>query len=378
MEKIPENLKKIPLSGPDITSLEKQEVLEVLDSRHLSQGKKVEKFESLIKNYIGSKHAIAVNSGTSGLHLIVKSLGLKEGDEVITTPFSFIASSNCLLMEKVKPVFVDVDEKTFNLDSDLIEEKINENTKAILVVHIFGHPANMEKINEIAKKHNLYVIEDACEAIGAEYKNKRVGNFSDASVFAFYPNKQLTTGEGGMILTNNDNIARLCKSMRNQGRNETGEWLKYERLGYNYRLDEMSSALGVAQMMRIEEILKKRQKVVDMYLEKLKDISGVIVPYVSNDVKMSWLVFTIRVDEKIRNNVLQYLQDKGIGCRNYFPSIHLEPFYKELFGYKKGDFPISEKISNQTINLPFYNNLKEEDIKIVVGELNNAINSTNE
>jgi perosamine synthetase len=361
------------LSSPDITDIEINEVLEVLKSRHLSQGPKIEQFEKIFSEYIGCKYAIAVNSGTSALHLVVRGLGLKEGDEVITTPFSFVASSNCLLMEKVNPIFVDIDEKTYNINPDLIEKKINEKTKAILVVHVFGYPADMDKINKIAKKHNLFVIEDACEALGAESGHKRVGNSSTASVFAFYPNKQITTGEGGIILTNNDELARLCKSMRNQGRNDFGEWLKYERLGFNYRLDEMSAALGIGQMKRVKEILQKREDIANLYMQKLKNIKGVFLPYLSSEVKKSWFVFTIQVNPEIRDKLMKSLQEQGISCRNYFPPIHLEPFYRELFNYNAGDFPITEKISKKNIALPFYNQLTEEEIDYIVEQLKKLI-----
>lgn len=365
--------KKIPLSSPDITSLEKQKVLEVLETSCLSQGSKIKEFEKKISEFSELPYTIAVNSGTSALHLIIRSLELKEGDEVITTPFSFIASGNCLLMEKVKPVFVDIDSKTFNINPSLIEEKITPKTKAILVVHIFGQPADMDKIYEIAQKYKLKVIEDACEAIGAEYNGQKVGTQSDAATFAFYPNKQITTGEGGIIVTSNKKISELCQSMRNQGRNINGDWLTYERLGYNYRMGELNAALGVAQMERIEEILNKREKVAQMYINKLKDILEIILPPLSSNIKISWFVFVIRINKEIRQQVINFLQTQGINCRKYFPCIHLEPFYKESFQYKEGDLPVAEAISKETIALPFYNNLKEEDIDYVVNKLKKAI-----
>jgi len=365
--------KKIPLSSPDISQSEEEKVLEVLRTRHLSQGPKIEDFEKSISEYINIPYVIGVNSGTSALHLIVRSLGLKEGDEVITTPFSFIASSNCLLMEKVKPVFVDIDPKTYNLNPSLIEDKINPKTKAILVVHIFGHPADMNPIYEIAEKHGLKVIEDACEAIGAEYHGEKVGRKSDAATFAFYPNKQITTGEGGVIVTSNPKIAELCKSMRNQGRNVNGDWLVYERLGYNYRLDELSAALGVAQMERIEEILEKRKSVAENYLNELADIPEITLPFIAKEVKMSWFTFVIKVDMDKRQKIMEFLHQEGIDCREYFPCIHLEPFYKEMFGYKEGDFPIAEKISKETIALPFHNNLKSEEVDYISVKLKEAI-----
>ncbi|MFA5953745.1 MAG: DegT/DnrJ/EryC1/StrS family aminotransferase [Candidatus Pacearchaeota archaeon] len=364
-------VKHIPLSSPDINLNDKMEVLKVLSTRHLTQGPKINEFEKKFSEYLEVPYAIAVNSGTSALHLAVRSLGLQMGDEVIVTPFSFIASSNCLLMEKIKPVFVDINEKDFNIDPELIEEKITKKTKAILPVDIFGNPIKIKEIKILSEKYSLPILEDSCEALGAEYSGAKVGTLSDIATFGFYPNKQITTGEGGMIVTFNKNLAELCISMRNQGRNINGDWFFYERLGYNYRMNEMSAALGSAQMNRIEEILSKRKKVANIYLKKLKDLEGIILPY--NDENKSWFNFVIRVDEKIRNNLLKYLQTEGIECKNYFPSIHLEPFYMKEFGYKKGDFPISEKISSQTIALPFYNLLKEEDISYIKDKLEKGI-----
>ena len=253
---------QIPLSKPDITQSEKKAVLEVLNTSHLSLGKKHIEFQDKVADFVGSKYAVAVNSGTSGLHLIIRALGIGRGDEVITAPFSFIASSNAILYEGAKPVFIDIDKNTSNIDVSKIEEKITPKTKAILAVDVFSHPADWDALGKIAKKHNLFLIEDSAEALGSEYKGKKCGSFGDAAIFAFYPNKQITTGEGGMIITNNKNIADMCKSMANQGRKvENGKWLEHIRLGYNYRLDEMSCALGIAQIARIDEILKKRSQV---------------------------------------------------------------------------------------------------------------------
>ena len=241
---------KVALSRPDIGDLEKQAVMEVLDSDILALGPKQAEFEKLIADYCGCEHAVAVNSGTSGLHLLIRAYGIADGDEVITTPFSFIASSNCIVYERAKPVFVDIESDTASIDPCLIEQAITPKTKAILAVDAFGQPAKLDVIRDIAKRHDLVLIEDSCEAIGSVYKGKKAGcpDYADAAVFAFYPNKQMTTGEGGMIVTDDDRIANLCDSMRNQGRGEAGVWLSHERLGYNYRLDEMSSALGVVQM----------------------------------------------------------------------------------------------------------------------------------
>jgi perosamine synthetase len=321
---------------------------------------------------------VAVNSGTSALHLCIRSLDIKEGDEVITTPFSFIASANCILFEKAKPVFVDIEEDTLCLDADKIEEKITPKTKAILPVHVFGQPCKMDKITSVARKHNLSVIEDACEAIGAQYKHKKVGSFGDAGVFAFYPNKQITTAEGGMIVTDDEKIAKLCRSMRNQGREDDTDWLCHKRLGYNYRMSELSAALGVAQVERIDEILEKRQKVAGSYNERLQAIEGIIVPHAPGDARISWFVYVIRLDVgkfslEDRNRIMQRLRERGISCSNYFPPIHLEPLYIELFGYKGGDFPVTEAVSRSTISLPFFNNLNKNDIEYTCNTLRDII-----
>jgi perosamine synthetase len=361
---------KVPLSLPDIGNRERDAVLAVLKSGWLSMGPVVGSFENKLAEFVGQKHAVAVNSGTSGLHLIVRSLGLGEGDEVITTPFSFVASANCLLFERVRPVFVDIEPQTLNIDSELILPKINSKTKAILPVHVFGHPANMGKLLSMAGEHGLYVIEDACEAIGARYSSKLVGSESDAAVFAFYPNKQITTGEGGAILTSRDHLANLCRSMRNQGRDDQAGWYEHARLGYNYRMDEMSAALGCAQLARLTEILGKREIAAQRYTEKLRHLDGVTVPSVLPGYQMSWFVYVIRLDAKLdRNWVMGELASKGIGCRAYFQPIHLQPFYRQRFNYQPGDFPVAEAAAAATLALPFHNNLTEEDIDNVTGSL---------
>jgi perosamine synthetase len=353
----------IPLSRPDITEKEKKAVLSVLNTTSLSLGPKLEEFERKIAEYIGTKYAIAVNSATSGLHLLVRSMDIKEGDEVITTPFSFVASSNCILFEKAKPVFVDIDPETLNIDVEKIEKAINKKTKAIIAVDVFGFPANYDRLQEIAKKHSLLLIEDSAESLGSEYKGKKCGSFGNAGVFSFYPNKQITTGEGGIIVTNNKKIADVCKSLRNQGRNRYSK-IKHDILGYNFRLPEISCALGIVQLSRIDEIIEKRSKVAKLYNSKLSNIDGIKIPTVLSDHKISWFVYVIRVN-KNRDKILKQLKEKRIGCSNYFPAIHLQNHY----GYKKGSFPVTEKISKSTIALPFYNNLKEKDINIVVENL---------
>jgi len=394
---------EIPLSNPDITEKERNSVLEVLNTPNLSLGPKLEEFEKKFVTYIGTKYAVAVNSGTSGLHLCVRTLDIKDGDKVVTTPFSFISSANCILFERAEPVFVDIDEKTLNIDINKLEEKLEElkgnksKLKAILPVHIFGRPCEIEEIVELAQHYEVKVIEDAAEAIGAEYivnskvkvgrKNlndnekqaewRKVGTFGNCGVFAFYPNKQITTGEGGMIVTDDEKIYRLCRSMRNQGRGGDGAWLQHERLGYNYRISDINCALGIAQLERIEEILTKREKVARCYNEKLNDVEELILPHFEENKKISWFVYVVRLKDKYtqedRDLVLRKLKGKGIGCSNYFSPIHLQPFYRKMFGYKEGDFPVTEKVSKRTIALPFYNNLKEEEINYVCESLKEII-----
>ena len=353
--------------------------MEVLDTPNLSLGPKLEEFEKKFANYIGCKYAVAVNSGTSGLHLCVRALDIKDEDIVITSPFSFVASANCILFERANPVFVDIDEKTLNLDINQLEEKIRElrcddkNIKAILPVHMFGRPCEIDEIMEMARKYGLYVIEDACEAVGAEYLIekiwKKVGTFGECGVFAFYPNKQMTTGEGGMIVTDDENIYKLCRSMRNQGRGDDGAWLQHERLGFNYRISDINCALGIAQLERIDEILAKRERVARLYNERLKEIDELIIPHFEENKKISWFVYVVRLAESFsqesRDSVLKKLKEREIGCSNYFSPIHLQPFYRKMFGYKKGGFPVTESVSARTIALPFYNNLKEEEIDYV-------------
>ncbi|SFR18056.1 DegT/DnrJ/EryC1/StrS family aminotransferase [Desulfoscipio geothermicus] len=366
--------REVPLSLPDVGEREKEAVLSVLKSRWLSMGPVILDFEKKIADYIGVKYAVAVNSGTSGLHLIVRGLGLGEGDEVITTPFSFISSANCLLFERVRPVFADIDPQTLNIDVSQIKQKITSKTKAILPVHVFGHPADMTDILDIALKSGLNIIEDACEAIGARYNGKLAGSESDAAVFAFYPNKQITTGEGGVIVTNRKDLAGICRSMRNQGREAGAGWYEHSRLGYNYRMDEMSAALGCAQLARLSDILIKRETVAQRYTEKLRRLDGVSVPFVGPDVQVSWFVYVVRLDPEIdRDTVMRELTGRGIGCRAYFQPIHLQPFYRKAFGYKPGDFPVTEAAAVSTLALPFHNNLSEDEIDYVVTNLKEVL-----
>lgn len=359
----------IPLSSPDITDADRNAVMEVLQGKCLSIGNKQVEFEQFFARYIGVKHAIAVNSGTSGLHLVVRSMGIKDGDEVITTPFSFVASANCILMERATPVFVDIDINSWNIDTEKIERKITNKTKAILAVDLLGMPCWWLSIKRIAEKYKLFMIEDSCEALGAKYNGKLAGSFGHASVFGFYPNKQITTlGEGGMILTNNDNIAELCRSMRNQGRGKTDNWFEHLRLGYNYRLSEANCAMGITQLRRIDEILTKRNWVAQDYNEKLRDVDDVVLMSKLPNMVRSWFVYIILLKRANRDNVIRKLEAKGIQCGRYFQPIHMLPFYN-----CKERFNVTEYIAFRTIALPFHNNLTQEEINYVTDNLKIAL-----
>lgn len=371
---------KIPLAQPDLTWLERKAVLDVVESNFLSLGPKVPEFERAMAQYIGVKHAIAVNSGTSGLHLIVRALGIGRNDEVITTPFSFISSANCVLMERARPVFVDIDPETYNIDPDKVEAAITPRTKAILGVDVFGRCAEWDRIGEIARRRGLTIIEDSCEAIGAEAYGKMAGSFGDAGCLAFYPNKQMTTGEGGMILTDRDDVAALCRSMRNQGRDEGHGWLEHARLGFNYRLSDIHCALGLAQLSRIEDLLAKRAAVADLYRERLGHLDALLLPVVPRQGRLSWFVYVVRLADRFtragRDRILLALRENGIGCNKYFAPIHLQPFYVELFGFKPGDFPVTERICERTIALPFFTTITPDQVAQVADCLTQAICTT--
>lgn len=370
---------QVPLSRPDITDKEIQAVTEVLKSNHLALGPKLREFESAMAEYAGKKHAIAVNSGTSGLFLCMKALGIGPGDEVITTPFTFIATVNCILQVGAKPVFVDIDIDNYNIDPTRIEEKITDKTKAIEPVVVFGNPARIDEVCDIAKKHNLAIIEDSCEGLGSVYKGKKAGTFGDMSLYAFYPNKQITTGEGGMIITDRDDLAQMCISLRNQGRGAGGGWLAHQRMGYNFRLADINCAIGTVQLSRLEEFKTKRRQVAKWYQERLADEIRITVPQEPADTDMSWFVFVIRLADNYsqldRDSLLKKLSEKGIGVSNYFPPVHLQPFLVEEFGFKKGDFPITEAVCERTIALPFFNNLSEDEVDFVCKELKSSLNS---
>jgi len=359
-------MQRYSIAKPHITQKEKKAVMEVLNSGNLSLGPKYKEFEEKFAKKIGTKYACSVSSGTAGLHLAMIAAGIREGDEVITSPFSFIASANACLYVGAKPVFVDIDSVTYNLNPSLVEKKINKKTKAILVVHIFGQSTDMDPILKLAKKYKLKIIEDACESILSKYKGRNVGTFGESAVFAFYPNKQMTTGEGGMIVTNSKKVYEICCSLRNQGRSPNMQWLDHKYLGYNYRMDEMSAALGIGQLEKLDYMIKERQKIClsyNKYFEKYSDL--VQTPQVDKDNIHTWFVYVLCIKNKKikRDKVINDLYSIGVATKPYLPSIHLFDFYRKKFNYKLGDFKISESVSQSSIALPLYIGLKERDLK---------------
>ncbi len=386
------NMKKIdpivPMSLPDLTEAERSAVLEVLQTPHLSMGPRITEFEAAVSEYIGAKEAIGVNSGTAGLHLCVRAAGIQPGDLVLTTPFSFVASTNVILFEGGIPVYVDVDPLTGNMDPDQAAQALEDlekggaaarrwlprkgiepagKVKAILPVDVFGQPADYDRLEPLVKKYHLKHIEDSCESLGAEYKSTRVGLMGDYGVFAFYPNKQMTTGEGGIIVTDDPAAARYMRALRNQGRAPGDTWLQHTYLGYNYRMDEMSAALGLAQLKRLEELLTKRQRVADWYASRLAHIEGVQVPFIAPaTTRVSWFVYVIRLAHGLdREAIAAKLHLNGIPVRPYFLPIHLQPYMVEKFAYQQGDYPVTEDLGRRGLALPFSGMMSEDQVDLV-------------
>jgi perosamine synthetase len=393
----------VPMSGPDITDIEISSVAAVLASGCLSIGPQLEEFERQVAHLTGARQAVGVSSGTAGLHLAVIAAGVEAGDQVITTPFSFVASANCVLYERGIPVFVDVDPTTGNIDPHLVAEAARDlcaggaarqrwlppafrhddsgvgRLKAILPVHAFGQPADMDPLTAVARSHDVAVIEDACEAFGATYHDRHAGAIGDVGVFAFYPNKQLTTGEGGMIVTNRDEWATRFRSLRNQGRDSMDGWLRHERLGYNYRMSELGAALGVAQLSRFDALLGSRDRVARWYLERLAGVPGLELPSIApGTTRMSWFTFVVRLDGVDREQVMQRLAERGIPSRAYFSPLHLQPFYVERFGFRKGDFPVTERLGQSSLALPFSATLTEEQVSRVCETLASTLRCADE
>jgi perosamine synthetase len=368
---------RIPLSAPDISEADIAAVSAVLRTSYLSLGPQMENFEQSFARCIGVSHAIAVNSGTSALHLCIRALGISEGDEVIVPSFAFIAVANVLRYERAAPVFIDIDPRTLNLDPGRIEEAITPRTRAILVVHTFGCPAALDEILAIARRHKLFVIEDACEALGAQFDGRQVGAFGDAATFGFYPNKQITSGEGGMLVTNDSNVAALARKLRNQGRRESGEWLQHDALGYNYRLSELNCALGASQLQRLESILERREAIARKYHRRLQTESGLQLPEIDLPRRrISWFVYVLRLRESFsaaqRDHIIQEMASRGIACGRYFAPIHLQPAYRSQ-PHRCMTLTHTESIGPRTLALPFFNNISAEQIEEVCQTLHEVI-----
>jgi perosamine synthetase len=365
----------IGLSAPWIDGREEELVLATLRSGQLSLGPMIDRFEAALAERVQAPYVAAVSSGTAGLHLCMRLAGIEPGDEVVTTPFSFVASSNCVLYEGATPVFADIHPQTLNLDPAAVEVALTPRTKAILPVHIFGYPAELAELGEIAARHDLAIVEDACQALGSEYRGRPVGSSGHPAVFAFYPNKQMTTGEGGAVAVASEQEWRLLKSLSNQGRSDSGEWLTHARLGYNYRLGDLAAALGLAQLERLDEILAARSEVAARYAELLAGVAGVEVPLPDDDYhRRSWFVYVVKLAPRTdRDAVIARLAAEGVASKPYLPSIHLQPYYRERFGYREGMLPIAEDTSARTLALPFHSRLPAVDQERVVDALARAL-----
>jgi perosamine synthetase len=365
----------VPLSGPYIGQREEELVLEVLRSGRLSLGPTIDRFEELFAAAVGAPYAAAVSSGTAGLHLLCVSAGLEAGDEVITSPYSFAASANCFIYEGAVPVFADIDPQTLNLDPAAVEAAVTERTKAIVAVDIYGYPCELDELRAIAAKHGLAFIQDSCEALGAEYKGEAIGSHGPSAVFAFYPNKQITTGEGGMVTTHSEAEWLLLRSLRNQGRGDEGGWLEHVRLGFNYRLDDVGAALGIGQLEKLDEILALRREVAARYGELLGGIDGVELPHADDpDHVRSWFVYVVKLPSNdARERVIAHFEREDIGFNRYLPSIHLQPYMRERYGFREGMFPVSEDASSRTLALPFFTALERDAQERVVEALAAAL-----
>ena len=365
----------IPLSRPYLDEREEELVLEVLRSGRLSLGPAIERFEELFAERVGAPYAAAVSSGTAALHLLCHSAGVGPGDEVITSPVSFVATANCFIFEGARPVFADVDPETLNLDPAAVEAAVTERTKAIVVVDMFGYPCELDDLRAIADRHGLRVIDDSCEALGAEYKGAPVGSHGVPSTFGFYPNKQITTGEGGVATTHSEDEWLLLKSLRNQGRSYDSRWFHHVRLGFNYRFTDLQAAVGIAQLEKLDRILELRSAAAARYGELLAGVDGVEPPLADDrDHKRSWFVYVVKLARGIdRDGVLGRLAADGVEAGHYVPCVHLQPYMRDRYGFREGDCPVAEDAAARTLALPFYAGIDAEDQERVVETLRGAV-----
>jgi perosamine synthetase len=369
--------REIPLARPLLGPREEELVLDTLRSGRLSLGARLAEFEAGLGDFLGGRaHVSAVSSGTAGLHLAIRAAGVQGGDEVVTTPFSFVASANCLLYERARPIFCDIDSRTLNIDPEAAAAAVGERTSGLLPVHIFGYPADMPALERLAMVRGLWIVEDACEALGAVHADGRpVGARGNPAVFGFYPNKQLTTGEGGAVASPTPELKERIDSERNQGRSPDMGWLDHDRLGFNYRLDELSCSLGLAQLERVDELLAARKRVASLYGSALEGIEGLDLPCRdAGGDRRSWFVYVVQLPEGVdRDYAVRDLREQGVDSKPYLPAIHLMSFYRELYGHREGEFPVCEDVARRSLALPFFPQLTEGQVERVAAALRRAI-----
>jgi perosamine synthetase len=368
-------VRTIPLSSPWLDEREEELVADVLRSGRLSLGPTIDRFEETFAERVGAPYAAAVSSGTAGLHLLCITAGVHLGDEVVTSPYSFVASANCAIYEGATPVFADVDRRTFNLSPDAVEAAITDRTRAVVAVDIYGYPCELDELRAVCERHGVALIQDACEALGARYKGEPVGSQGPSAVFAFYPNKQITTGEGGMVTTHSEREWRLVRSLRNQGRADSGGWLEHARLGFNYRIDDIRAAIGLGQLEKLDAILAQRCEVAMRYAELLAGIEGLELPCEDDaDHERSWFVYVVTLPKRAdREAVVASLEARGVQTARYLPCIHLQPYMQERFGYRVGLCPVAEDVASRTLALPFHARLGEDDQAYVAEALRTAL-----
>jgi dTDP-4-amino-4,6-dideoxygalactose transaminase len=373
---VKQETRRVPLARPWIDEREEELVLEVLRSGRLSLGPTIDRFEELIAERVGAPYAAAVSSGTAGLHLLVRVAGIGPGDEVITSPLSFAASANCFLFEGATPVFADVDPATWNIDPAALEAAITERTRGVVAVDMFGYPCELDPLIELCERHGLALIEDSAEALGAEYRGRPIGSHGPPGVFGFYPNKQLATGEGGVVVTHSEETWKLVRSMRNQGRSyEGGGWFNHARLGFNYRWTDVQAAIGIAQLEKLDTAVELRSAAAGRYAELLSDVDGVeLAPADDADHRRSWFVYVLALAPEIdRARVMTDLRERGVDVAEYVPCIHLLTYMRERFGFSEGLCPVAEGIASRTIALPFFPGIEADDQEYVVEALRSAL-----
>ena len=368
-------VRSVQLSSPWLDEREEQLVADVLRSGRLSLGPTVDRFEEEFADAVGAPFAAAVSSGTAGLHLLCVSAGIGPDDEVVTSPYSFVASANCAIYEGATPVFADIDRHTLNLDPAAVEAVLTDRTRAVVAVDIYGYPCELDELRNLCDARGIALIQDACEALGARYKGGLLGSHGPPAVFAFYPNKQITTGEGGMLTTHSEDEWRLVRSLRNQGRADSGGWLEHARLGFNYRLDDIRAAIGLAQLEKLDEILVGRAEVAARYAERLSSVPGLELPCPNDaDHERSWFVYVVTLPRDAdRESVIASLADRGVQTARYLPCIHLQPYMRERYGFEPGVCPTAEEMSSRTLALPFHARLSEDDQDWVVASLSAAL-----